>query len=139
MDYMVTTESLIDMPSADTTKLKTILVVDDEEVTRDVIAQALKIMGYNPITAEDGLEAYNMIKSSKPDLVITDIHMSKMNDLELLQKTKEYDPTIPVILITGFDPDEARISADKHQASALITKPFRLSQLSELMEEILAD
>ena len=88
------------------------MVVDDEEMTRDVLAQALKIMGYNPITAEDGLEALNMIKVSKPDLVITDVHMPKMNGLELLQTAKTFDPDLPVILITGYSADEARTSAD---------------------------
>jgi len=124
---MGTTDSQADNSLTETSKLKTILVVDDEEMTRDVLAQALKIMGYNPITAEDGLEALHMIKDSKPDLVITDIHMPKMNGLELLQAAKTFDPEIPVILITGFDAEEARTSAHDFEASALITKPFRLT------------
>ncbi len=136
---MIAAEDQLEKSSSENPKLKTILVVDDEEMTRDVIAQALKIMGYHPITAEDGLEAIKMIKVSKPDLVITDIHMPKMNGLELLQETKKYDENIPIILITGFDPEEARNSADEYQASALITKPFRLSQLSEVMEKIFSD
>ena len=134
---MGTTDSPVDKSLTNTSKSKTILVVDDEEMTRDVLAQALRLMGYNPITAEDGLEAINMI--SKPDLVITDIHMPNMNGLELLQAAKTYDPDLPVILITGFDADEARTSADDFEASALITKPFRLSQLSELMNKIFSD
>ena len=108
-------------------------------MTRDVLVQALNIMGYNPIFAENGLTALNMVKSDKPDLVITDIPMPQMNGLELLREIRNYDPDIPVILITGFDADEARLAAQEYEASALITKPFRLNQLSELMDKIFAE
>jgi len=118
---------------------KTILIVDDEEMTRDVLAQALNIMGFNSISAENGVVAFELVKKNKLDLVITDIHMPRMNGLELLREVKAYDPDLPVILITGFDAEETRLAAKEHEASALITKPFRLNQLGELMNNIFSE
>lgn len=117
--------------------LKKILIVEDEEIARDVLIQALETLGYATCGAINGRHALEQIACNSVDLVLTDIYMPEMNGLELLRKLREDGNDIPVILITGFDADEAKQVAEEFNASALLLKPFRLIQLKELLDKIL--
>jgi CheY-like chemotaxis protein len=117
---------------------KQILIVEDEEIARDVLVQALEILGYGTVGAVNGRHALEQLASNHVDLILTDIYMPEMNGLELLRKLREDGNEIPVILITGFDADEAKQVAEDYRASALLLKPFRLVQLKDLLETIFA-
>ncbi len=116
--------------------LKQILIVEDEEIARDVLIQALETLGYGALGAVDGRHALEQLAQNHIDLVLTDIYMPRLNGLELLRKLREDGNEVPVILITGFDADEARQVAKEYRASALLLKPFRLAQLKELLDKI---
>jgi len=116
---------------------KQILVVEDDEIALDVLIQALEMLGYGAIGAVNGRHALEMLAQNSVDLVLTDIYMPEMNGLELLRKMRENKNGLPVILITGYDADEARKDAVTHHAAALLLKPFRLVQLKSLLDEIL--
>jgi len=118
--------------------LKQILIVEDEEIARDVLIQALEILGYGTVGAINGRHALEQLALNHIDLILTDIYMPELNGLELLRKLREDGNEIPVILITGFDADEAKQVAEDYRAAALLLKPFRLVQLKDLLENIFA-
>lgn len=81
-----------------------ILLVDDEEGYRELIARVLTKAGYEVLQAADGLEALSTLEQSKIDLVISDILMPNLNGYALVARLREKWPTMPVILTTGFLP-----------------------------------
>jgi two-component system response regulator YesN len=115
---------------------KKILVVEDEEIAREVLIQALETLGFSAIGAVNGRHALEVMNSEPVDLVLTDIYMPELNGLELLREMREQDNYTPVILITGYDADEAKKAAEDYKASALLLKPFRLIQLKTLLDGI---
>lgn len=82
---------------------KTILVVDDSESIRTILKLTLQFKGYKVIEAEDGVEAYEILKEKPLDLLITDISMPKMSGLELLNKVRQElnNTTLPIIICTA--------------------------------------
>jgi CheY-like chemotaxis protein len=80
-----------------------ILVVDDTEDARDVLARLLRLGGFSTITAEDGIEAMKALEMDHPDLVLLDLMMPRMNGVQLLE-TMRQDPrwqNLPVVLLTA--------------------------------------
>ncbi len=118
--------------------LKQILIVEDEEIARDVLIQAIETLGYGAIGAINGRHALEQLAQHQIDLVLTDIYMPELNGLELLRQLRDDGNEIPVILITGFDAEEAKQVAEDCHAAALLLKPFRLLQLKDLLDGIFA-
>jgi DNA-binding NtrC family response regulator len=79
---------------------KTILVVDDDEISLKIHRDMLTEAGFNVITADDGIDAYNKYIRNKPDMVITDVIM-RNNGIELLTKIKSLNDGCPVITVSG--------------------------------------
>ena len=114
-----------------------ILVVDDEENIREIITEFLDTLGYNVISARDGEEALRMCTKYSFDLVITDIRMPKLNGLKLLQMLKQIFPTLPVILMTGYQPSKSQEEAMTTKADAYLLKPFSLSSLRDILLKVI--
>jgi len=116
-----------------------VLVVDDEVHIVHVVAIKLRNNGYEPITAGNGEEAYELACKEKPDIIIADYMMPIMDGLELLAKLRANDQTrdIPFILLTArnFAIDDAR--QQQLQVSQCITKPFSPKELLRTIEDIL--
>lgn len=110
--------------------LNTILVVDDDETIRDVLASALQRDNYHCLSAASAEEALEILGVNEVSLVISDIYMDGMSGLELLEAVKRIDPELPVILITGMADMDAAINSLKHGAYDFITKPFHVGTLS---------
>ncbi len=68
----------------------------------EFLKQIVETMGIIPKCAQDGETAFEMFKKEKPDIIISDIYMPKLNGLDLLKKIKTINPKIPIILITGY-------------------------------------
>ncbi|HOE90861.1 MAG TPA: response regulator, partial [Candidatus Cloacimonadota bacterium] len=83
--------------------MKKILVAEDEKVMRYMIKDFLENYDFEVIQAENGLDAYVLWKNEKPDILLTDINMPKMNGIELLQRIKNTTPDFPVIVMTGVN------------------------------------
>lgn len=115
--------------------LKTILVVDDEAVIRDLCARALK--GYRVLQAADGEEALRLFEKGGIDVILTDVMMPKMNGLDLLLRLKELEPTIVVIVMTGYAEKEIILNALKADADDFITKPLNILQLKTAVDKAL--
>lgn len=115
----------------------TLLVVDDEDDLRDAIAYDFKRRGFQVLTAANGREAFELIKSQEVHLVISDIRMPGGDGLALLENSKAHDPEgPPVIFLTGFaDVTEAECLA--LGARKVLPKPFDRKTLLQAALEVL--
>jgi PAS domain S-box-containing protein len=100
-----------------------LLVVDDEEGIREVLEITLTDAGYEVLTAENGLSGLEMVKTHKPDIVLTDIRMPGMDGMALLKAVKQSFPDIEVIMITGYGDANLAIESLKTGAVDFISKP----------------
>ena len=109
--------------------METILVVDDEKNYLVVLEALLSDEGYEVLTTPDPLEALNIINRVDLDLVITDMKMPKMDGIVLLEKIKQIDSNMPVIMMTAYGTIEKAVEAMKKGALDYITKPFENEEL----------
>jgi signal transduction histidine kinase len=122
-------------PAGSSQPSKTILIVDDEAIIRDLCSKALK--GYDNLQAGDGDEALALFEQGGIDVVLTDVMMPRMNGIELLKRIKEIDPTSVVIIMTGFAEKEVILNALKADADDFIPKPLNLLQLKTAVDKAL--
>jgi excisionase family DNA binding protein len=106
-----------------------ILVVDDDEAVRDLIARALTAAGYDVARAADGLAALERVAERGIDLLITDLRMPGMDGLALVREARRAAPGLPVIIITGFSTEETATDAVALGVAGYLTKPFRLARI----------
>ena len=107
-----------------------ILVVDDEPAILSVLTALLKKEGHSPVPATNGQVALDLVKAGERfDLLLTDIRMSPVNGLELLDAMRRQSPDTPVILLTGCASVKTAVDAIKGGAFDYITKPFRMDEL----------
>ena len=114
-----------------------ILVVDDEESIREFLDIMLKKEGYEVTLAEDGRRAQELIKKKTFDMVISDLQMPHMTGVELLKFTKEFNEEIVFMIITAFGTTETAVEAMKLGAYDYITKPFKIDEVSILINNAL--
>lgn len=105
-----------------------ILIVDDEQGIRSSLSGILSDEGYLVQSAESGEEAISKIRIDKPDLVILDIWLPGMDGLETLERLKEIDPDLGVIMISGHGTIETAVKATKLGAYDFIEKPLSLEK-----------
>ncbi len=115
---------------------KQILLVDDEQDIREVLAMALQDMGYDVIEAEDGEQALRIFREQRPAIVITDIKMPGIDGIELLQRIKESNPATEVIMITGHGDMSLAVSSFRKDAVEFITKPISVTDLSNALQKV---
>lgn len=106
-----------------------ILITDDDFDLRELLTEAVRNWGYEVSVAKDGDEALRKLRMERFDIVITDLMMPGMDGLALLQKIKELDKEILVIIITGYATIETAVKAIENGAYDYIAKPFRLDEL----------
>ena len=102
-----------------------ILVVDDEEVMRDILETLLRREGYEVRLASSGEEGLELARSIPFDAAIVDIMMPGLNGIETLDELKRIDEDLAVVIITAYASVESAIAAMKNGASEYITKPFK--------------
>jgi DNA-binding NtrC family response regulator len=118
--------------------LPKILVVDDEEVMRDVLGNVLGGEGYSVSFAATGPDAIAELKESPKDAVILDLMLPGMSGLEVLDEMKRIDADLPVLMLTAQASIETAISAMKKGAFDYLTKPFKHDELLILLKKALA-
>lgn len=106
-----------------------ILVVDDEQVIREILADFLSMEGFWVRTAEDGSAALVELSRNQYDLVLSDLKMPVMGGLELLKAIAEHTPNVVTIIMTGFGTVETAIDAMKKGAYDYILKPFKVEEV----------
>ena len=104
--------------------METVLIVDDEKNYPLILSAVLADEGFETLTANSGQEALQILASSDVDLILTDMKMPTMDGIELLEKIKERDPDIPVIMMTAHGTVEKAVEAMQKGAYTYILKPF---------------
>jgi DNA-binding NtrC family response regulator len=114
-----------------------ILIVDDEVDMLENCSRLLKKKNYTCITTDKSLEALEIVAAEKPDLVLTDLKMPEKDGVQILKDVKSYDPSILIIVFTGFATIPAAVEIMKEGAFDFITKPFSSDQLILTVERAL--
>lgn len=116
---------------------KNILIVDDEEVIRNICFRSLEKKGYHVGLAENGIDALDHIREGIYEIVFTDIKMPMMDGLELLQAIKRDFPHLEVVIMTAFATIESAIDAMKKGAYDFILKPIKPDQIRVVADRCL--
>ena len=109
--------------------LENVLVVDDEEAIREVVSTMLESKGYRCTAVSNGRAAQEHVKRTTPDLVLSDMIMPEMDGIKLLEWLRQYDPEIPVIMVTAIHDISTALEAIRRGAYDYILKPFEKDQL----------
>lgn len=109
-------------------EVKKVLIVDDEQAIIDVLVYNLKKEGYETLEATDGITAVNMALEQKPDLMLLDIMLPKLDGLSVCKRVKNY-LNIPILMLTAKDAEIDKIVGLELGADDYITKPFSVREL----------
>jgi CheY-like chemotaxis protein len=116
-----------------------ILTVDDYSVTQRVLGHILQHGGYTAYSAENGLDALEVLETTTIDLIVLDIAMPEMDGITLLRQLKgdERYAHIPIIMLTASGQDEDRMDAEEAGADEFLTKPIGSTDLLNAVERLL--
>lgn len=106
-----------------------ILVVDDEPEVRQLVADFLEAKGYQVSTAPGGAEALAAVAAEQPHLVLLDIMMPRMSGLEVLQRIRQVDQSVGIIMLTAVEDEVIAKEAMRKEAYDYITKPIDFGYL----------
>ncbi len=106
-----------------------ILVVDDEQAVRDLLAKVLTMANYDVDSAPDGATAIDRMRAVEYDLLITDLKMPGMDGLSVIREARRATPDLPVLIITGYSTEASAIEAINLGVAGYLTKPFRLPRI----------
>ena len=123
--------------TAEPTESARILVVDDERVIREILAEFLTLEGFSVHTVEDGEKALTELRLRPYDLLITDLKMPKLSGLQLLEKIETERLGVLTVLMTGFGTVETAIEAMKKGAYDYLLKPFKVEEVIHVVERAL--
>jgi two-component system, NtrC family, response regulator AtoC len=112
----------------------TVLIVDDERTLARAVKAFLGEAGYEAEVAGDAEQALALLQSLRPDVVFADVRLPGMNGIELLRRVKEFDPAIPVIMMTAYGTIEGAVEAVKLGAFDYMKKPVDLEELKLLAD-----
>ncbi len=122
---------------SDKSRKTNLLVVDDDPGHLEMLRATLSGWGHRVETAEDGEEAVDKVKRHPFDLVLTDVRMAQMGGIEALKAIKEYNPSIPVLIMTAYSSVDSAVDALKSGAYDYLTKPLDFDVLELTVERAL--
>ena len=116
-----------------------ILVVDDQPINVQLLKRKLEREGIRVTPAYNGLEALEVVKKEKPDLILLDVMMPDMDGIEVCQRLQANEDTrgIPVMVLTAKGDEDNEVRVFELGADDFITKPFRARALSARLEAVL--
>ncbi len=109
-----------------------VLIVDDEPAIAELIDQHLAA-SYRTVTAADGAEALAKFRIERPDVVLLDINMPKMDGLQAQQQMHQLDPTVPVVMLTSVQDVNLLATTLKNGAFSYLPKPFNTAYLMHIV------
>ena len=112
-----------------------VLIVEDDPVLREALAETMTIAGHTYITAKDGKEALVLLEMHNPGIVLTDIRMDKVDGNLLLSEIQKKRPGLPVILMTAYGSVEDAVLAMRHGAVDYLQKPFSAQVLTDKINQ----
>jgi two-component system KDP operon response regulator KdpE len=113
-----------------------ILIAEDEASLRDFISRNLRVRGFGVLEAINGLEALALWEQERPDLLILDIMMPRLDGLEVCRRVREH-ATVPIIVLTALDSESDRVLALDLGADDYLTKPFGVEELLARVRAVL--
>jgi signal transduction histidine kinase/CheY-like chemotaxis protein len=129
------------MPVEKTDNFETVLVVEDEDIVRDLVCDVLEDQGYNVICARDGIEALNMAEDCDGPihLLVTDVIMPHMNGHELAGKLSQLRPDMKVLYVSGYSDNEIGDHGLLDPRYELLQKPFTPQTLARKIREVIRE
>ena len=118
------------------TSKPTLLICDDEEGIRESFKLILSDT-YDLQFAANGLQALEMLKTLEPRVMLLDIKMPKIHGMEILKQIKKLKPSLPVIIVTGYQSVEMAQEALRNGASDYIPKPFESKQILKAVASVI--
>lgn len=118
---------------------KTILFVDDSISIRTLVKMILEEAGYNVLMSEDGQDAMSFFDGQTIDLVITDLHMPRMNGIELIKEVRKIKAYhfVPILFLTTETKPELKLEAKAAGATGWITKPFDKDKFLQVIKKVI--
>jgi CheY-like chemotaxis protein len=110
-----------------------ILIVDDQQVIRELLQEFLEIKGFTVFAAANGAEALTHMQERTPDLVLLDMLMPRMDGLETQRRLRTIDPDVKVIMMTGLNDPAVAERAIREGARKYLLKPLNLEQLERVL------
>ncbi len=117
--------------------MKKVLIIDDEEDIREILAEFCEILGVVPIIATNGNEALQLFEREDVNLIISDIKMPDMDGFEFVNKIREKNKNIPIAICSGFIDEKNKKRIFQCGANYYLEKPFKLEQIKEIISNIL--
>ena len=118
---------------------RNILIVDDNPDQCEILAELVGEIGHNAYTATDGEMALQVFDERSIELVITDIKMPKMDGMALLEKIRERDAGVRIIVVTGFPSSETILRTIENDGYTYLVKPVKLKSMAALIEKAFSD
>ncbi len=121
--------------------MKRILIIEDQEDLRRLLARMLTLEGFETITAENGMTGIALTRERQPDLVFCDLRMPDLDGYEVLSALRADHMTanIPLIFVTASANQSARQLGLERGAAAYLTKPFKRDEILEVLRRCLPD
>jgi EAL domain-containing protein (putative c-di-GMP-specific phosphodiesterase class I) len=114
-----------------------LLVIDDDQLMRKLLARVLAAKGYETTLAHNGAQAKELLARGEFDLILTDVHMPRVDGIGVLKLVRETDADFPVILFTASPSAETAIGALQLHATAFLTKPIDPARLTDEIDKAL--
>jgi CheY-like chemotaxis protein len=121
-----------------TTVSLSVLVVDDEQVVRETLAEMLADLDHKVVTAESGRAAVDKITADDFDLVFTDLAMPEMDGWETARAIRKQRPGLPVVLVTGYGATAQPPAGEVDLVAGIIGKPFDFDQVTGTIARVVA-
>jgi CheY-like chemotaxis protein len=112
-----------------------ILAIDDQEMIRELLASMLQELKYPHKICADGNEGVKAFKEDHYDILITDLGLPDIDGWEVARRTRNINPDLPVIVITGWGVKTKQVKDNRDLADYVLAKPFRMEQLEELIKK----
>lgn len=119
----------------DGTELRVLLVEDDDD-NRELMAEVLASAGYDVVSASSGAEGLKTLAERSVDVVVTDVGMPGMGGLEVARAAKQIAPTVPVVVVTGWAEREDIASARGKDVDAVLIKPVDPDALTSAVSDV---
>jgi len=115
-----------------------ILLAEDDNDMRRFLVRALEKAGYDVISFDNGLSAYDRLREEPFELLLTDIVMPEMDGIELARRAAELDPAIKIMFITGFAAVALNPDSQAPKDAKILSKPFHLRELVSEVQKLQA-
>ena len=118
----------------------TVLTVDDSRTMREMLSLALRDAGYRVVQAEDGVHGLEVLAAEKPDVIVTDINMPRMDGFGFIEEVRSDDRhrAIPILVLTTESDAEKKARARNAGATGWIVKPFNPDKLLDAVRRVSA-